>query len=259
MACPMRTRGACRSIRSLAVVRQTRQPEPARGRDQCALLRFIGLAETAKIEIEAGVGRRHQKIERLAGRAQDRRYATRDRQRPVHRGRQNRTDFEIDDAMGPRLHEADARRRSAFVEPRVEGCPASPRAMGIDQRLDRDIEPGPCQCRHQEPAFPARVFGDRQRLDRATAASPVIGADGRHAVSAFRQDLEDVSAFAIALGQHRFARQGIGHVDGLALAESHALAAPAEPLDGQPELVRSHGARRGGTRGCRRRLRSGMA
>src|SRR5262245_44244055 len=117
---------------------------------------------------------------------------------------------------------------------RVEYSAAASLAMGVDQVVDRRVEPRSHQRRDDRSAFPIAVACRGQMLERAAAANSEMRADRRDAVGTGYVHLYQVAAVGMTgpwFDRGGPARQRIGHVEGTGRRVGNAVAARAKPGD----------------------------
>ena len=117
---------------------------------------------------------------------------------------------------------------------RVEYSAAASLAMGVNQVVDRRVEPRSRQRRDDQSAFPIAVACRCQVLERAAAANSEMRADRCDAVGAGDVHLDQVAAVGVTgpwFDRGGLARQRIGHVEGTGGRVGDAVAARAEPGD----------------------------
>src|SRR5579872_6711245 len=107
--------------------------EPPSGGDKRLPQHEIQSTRAAKINIEAGKGGRDGDIERLAEPMQSSGDFSRACEGGAHRWREDWTGFDSDDAMGARLHIADACSFACVAG--VKSRAPSPLAMSVDERM----------------------------------------------------------------------------------------------------------------------------
>src|SRR5262249_61230137 len=117
---------------------------------------------------------------------------------------------------------------------RVKYRAAAPFTMGVDQVVDRRVEPRSRQRRDDQGAFPIAVARRGEVLERAATANPKMWADRGDAVRAGHIYLDQVSAVGVSgpsfdLGG--FARETIGDIDGTPGRVGRGGAPRAEPGD----------------------------
>ena len=130
---------------------------------------------------------------------------------PSHFRREDRAGVDFDDAMRPRLHEADM-GIAALVVAGVEGRAAAPAPQastsGATDRPPASM-PGIAQGVDDQAALPVLHRRLAQRLHGAAAAIGEMRTGGRIAVRRRLTDLHQLAAFAVDLGENVFARQSV--------------------------------------------------
>ena len=108
--------------------------------------------------------------------------------------------------------------------------------MCVDQLVDRGLDPGLAQRRDQQIALPGAVAPGLPMLERAAAADAEMRADGSDPLGARCIDPHQMAAVGMTgprLALDRLARQRVGHVDRSGGPVRDAVAAVAEPHDGE--------------------------
>ena len=203
---------------------------------------------SAQVDVEAGSGRRHLQVERLSGPLEQARQGERGARRLGESGLRDRADGDLDEVVAPRRHVADP--DAAILEAGVKRHPPPSRPVRIDERLDGSGQTRLAQRLVEDAALPGGVGGRAHMLSEAAAAAAEIGAERLDPVRRRRFHRDEPGPRARALDEHRLVRQRVGHEDGPVRGLGDAVAATAEARDGD---ALSHGARRSGIRGCRRR------
>ena len=114
----------------------------------------------------------------------------------------------------------------------MKGDAPAPRAMRVDERRDREAQPGVAQRRLDEAALPVGIGR------RARASARRSRRNGRNADRWARCDPATASTMsskarllALDVGEHGFAGERIGHEDARVAVARDALAAMAEAFD----------------------------
>ena len=222
-----------------AVIGEAREIMAERETHEALRLVAVQRAVSLEIDVEAGISRRHQNVERLAGRGEGSRERARDARAPAQRRGQHGTFVDLDDRVGARLHEAADGGAGGF-RARMEGRAAAAFAMGIDKLFNARLKPRLTQGHDKQAFLPLRVRPERQRLHRASAATCEIAAKGRDAVGAWRPDLDEFSARAVDFRDDRLAGQGVGDRRRRPRPRRDAFAARAEPFDPEPCVEMDH-------------------
>ena len=198
-----------------------RAAEPGNGADQ---------------QVDAAVGHGDMGVRPVAG--LQRRFRPRAQRRDQRRDlrQHHRTGAEIDDAMAVALVETD----DGVLAPPPDGEGGAPPAAGRAevQRFDRRVvQPVTGKQVAQQVRFPRAVGRRRQMLQGAAAALAEMGAGRLPSIRPGLQQLQQPAAepAGAGLGQRDgrpVARRGRRHMDRPARHCGHAVAAPAEGLDG---------------------------
>ena len=185
---PQRRRRALRD--DLAVASEARQAAAfgdlrrasahARGRQR---------PRSAHVDVEAGVGRRHLDVERLARSGQRLGDRPGRLDRAVEPGREDGAAVDRHHVMRPERGEADL-EHVVCAAPRVEyGAPAS-LAVGVDEIVDRRVEPGLRQRLDDQLALPGAIARRGQCWSAQPPQIAEMRADRRDAVGARDVDLD---------------------------------------------------------------------
>ena len=209
----------------------------------------------AQIHVHAGVGRRDLDIEWLVGDLDRFGDSPGGFDGAIEAGRQDRAGVDGHDMMRARGGKADL-QKVVDAAPRVQHHAATARAMGVDDDLvDRRDQSCLRQRFDQKRALPQVIFGERPVLHGAAAALAEMLADRLRALMARPIDMHEMATVGMTgngLDRHRLAGQRIGDVDGTGRRIRDAVAAMAEPRNG--ELL-SHARLLAETPHCRRRRR----
>ncbi len=139
-------------------------------------------------------------------------------------------EFEGDDLMRPRFHEADM-GFALWIEAGVESCAPPPGAMSVDEVADLRRHAGMFQSADDEAALPFRIGGRRESLHGTAAADAIMRAEGGDAVGRGLKDFDELAALAFDIGKDRLAFERVGHINRSLFAMGYAFAALAEALD----------------------------
>ena len=195
------------------------------------------------IDIEAVTGGGDLDVERLAGRLQHLGERPRRIKRAAQAGIEDRAILDRDNRVAVGRGKTGAQRAVAIASG-MDGDAAAAGAVGIDEVVDFAGDAGMPERIDHDPALPGAIGLGLPVLDGAAAAGAEIPAERRDPLRAGVLDAQQLPALGIA--DRRFdvdglAVQRVRYEHGVAAAESDAVAAVADVIDGE---AFNHGGRR---------------
>ena len=154
-------------------------------------------SRSAQVDIEPVVGCGHLDVERLAHRLDRLGDRPGGGERAVERRREDRAAVDGDDLVRARRGEADL-EHVALAAARMQHRAAAAFAMGVDQFVDRCVEPGLRQRLDDQAALPVAIARRGPMLERAAAADAEMRAHRRDPLRARLRDLDRQPAVGMA-------------------------------------------------------------
>ena len=220
----------------IAMPRQSRQIMLLRNPCQRGCYWRVQRAGAANINIESLVRRRNLDVQRFSAGIERFRDRPSGLQGAIEALCQYRATIDGDDVVRARRRETNLKHVSAAAT-RMEYNTAPPRAVGIDQIVDRRVDTRLAERGHYQAPFPLAISLRAQMLDGATAANSEMPADWRNPLRARLIDFEELPP--VRLAGHcfyfdGFARQRTGDIDRSVAALCNSVTALAETGDHQP-------------------------